>query len=74
MDPEIAKNLRPNTLRARFGHTRTHNGVHCTDLPEDGGYRHHSTVPTMAANISANDIALNMESWLEDWNDAMVAA
>ena len=37
-----------------------------TDLPEDGGYRYHSTVPTMAANISANDIALNMESWLED--------
>lgn len=36
MDPEIAKNLRPNTLRAKFGHTRTQNGVHCTDLPEDG--------------------------------------
>jgi len=36
MDPEIAKNLRPNTLRAKFGHTRTNNGVHCTDLPEDG--------------------------------------
>ena len=45
-----------------------------TDLPEDGGYRYHSTVPTMAANVSANDIALNMESWLEDWNNAMVAA
>ena len=45
-----------------------------TDLPEDGGYRYHSTVPTMAASVSANDIALNMESWLEDWNDAMVAA
>ena len=45
-----------------------------TDLPEDGGYRYHSTVPTMAANVSANDIALNMESWLLDWNDAMVAA
>jgi len=36
MDPEIAKNLRPNTLRAKFGHSRTMNGVHCTDLPEDG--------------------------------------
>jgi len=36
MDPEIAKNLRPNTLRAKFGYTRCLNGVHCTDLPEDG--------------------------------------
>lgn len=36
MDPEIAKNLRPNTLRARFGCDRVMNGIHCTDLPEDG--------------------------------------
>ena len=36
MDPEIAKNLRPNTLRARFGRSRTVNAVHCTDLEEDG--------------------------------------
>jgi nucleoside-diphosphate kinase len=36
MDPEIAKNLRPNTLRARFGEDRVKNAIHCTDLPEDG--------------------------------------
>ena len=36
MDPEIAKNLRPNTLRARFGIDRIRNAIHCTDLPEDG--------------------------------------
>lgn len=36
MDPEIAKNLRPNTIRARWGHSRTVNAVHCTDLEEDG--------------------------------------
>ena len=36
MDPEIAKNLRPNTIRARFGHSREVNAVHCTDLEEDG--------------------------------------
>jgi nucleoside-diphosphate kinase len=36
MDPEIAKNLRPNTIRAKFGHTRLVNAVHCSDLPEDG--------------------------------------
>lgn len=35
-DPEIAKHLRPNTLRAKFGLDRTKNAVHCTDLPEDG--------------------------------------
>lgn len=36
MDPDIAKNLRPNTLRARFGSDRIKNAIHCTDLPEDG--------------------------------------
>lgn len=36
MDAEIAKSLRPNTLRARFGVDRVKNGLHCTDLPEDG--------------------------------------
>lgn len=36
MDPEIAKNLRPNTLRGRFGVDRCKNAIHCTDLPEDG--------------------------------------
>eukprot|EP01065_Artemidia_motanka_P045288 TRINITY_DN6625_c0_g2_i2.p1 TRINITY_DN6625_c0_g2~~TRINITY_DN6625_c0_g2_i2.p1 ORF type:complete len:369 (+),score=145.54 TRINITY_DN6625_c0_g2_i2:63-1109(+) len=35
-DPEIAKVLRPDSLRARFGDTRVCNAVHCTDLPEDG--------------------------------------
>lgn len=35
-DPDIAKSLRPNTLRAQFGLDRVHNAVHCTDLPEDG--------------------------------------
>jgi nucleoside-diphosphate kinase len=36
MDPEIAKSLRPNTIRARFGHNRTMNAIHCSDLEEDG--------------------------------------
>jgi nucleoside-diphosphate kinase len=35
MDPEIAKVLRPNTLRARFGRNKIMNAVHCTDLEED---------------------------------------
>ena len=35
-DPEIAKQLRPNTLRAMYGKDRVKNAVHCTDLPEDG--------------------------------------
>jgi nucleoside-diphosphate kinase len=36
LDPEIAKNLRPHTLRARFGVDKVKNAIHCTDLPEDG--------------------------------------
>ncbi|XP_034368850.1 nucleoside diphosphate kinase homolog 7 isoform X4 [Arvicanthis niloticus] len=35
-DPEIARHLRPETLRAVFGKTKVQNAVHCTDLPEDG--------------------------------------
>ncbi len=34
-DPEIAKYLRPNTLRAQYGMDRVKNAVHCTDLVED---------------------------------------
>ncbi|XP_033208688.1 nucleoside diphosphate kinase 7 [Belonocnema kinseyi] len=36
MDPEIAKHVRPDTLRAKYGKTRVQNAVHCSDLPEDG--------------------------------------
>jgi len=35
-DPEIAKNLRPKSLRAKYGIDRIRNAVHCTDLDEDG--------------------------------------
>lgn len=35
-DPEVAKHLRSNTLRALHGEDRVRNAVHCTDLPEDG--------------------------------------
>ena len=33
---EIARHLRPRTLRALFGQDKVKNAVHCTDLPEDG--------------------------------------
>ncbi|RUS69220.1 hypothetical protein EGW08_023016 [Elysia chlorotica] len=35
MDPEIARHLRPRTLRALFGLTKVQNAIHCTDLVED---------------------------------------
>uniref|UniRef100_A0A8C2CJ60 Nucleoside diphosphate kinase homolog 7 n=1 Tax=Cyprinus carpio TaxID=7962 RepID=A0A8C2CJ60_CYPCA len=35
-DPEIARHLRPTTLRALYGKNKVQNVVHCTDLPEDG--------------------------------------
>ncbi|KAI5635583.1 nucleoside diphosphate kinase domain-containing protein [Phthorimaea operculella] len=35
-DPEIARLLRPHTLRAKFGTNKVKNAVHCSDLPEDG--------------------------------------
>ncbi|XP_061894532.1 nucleoside diphosphate kinase 7 [Entelurus aequoreus] len=34
-DPEIARHLRPTTLRAIYGTDKVKNAIHCTDLPED---------------------------------------
>ncbi|KAJ8670805.1 hypothetical protein QAD02_002064 [Eretmocerus hayati] len=36
MDPEMAKQLRPSTLRAKYGKSKVQNAVHCSDLVEDG--------------------------------------
>lgn len=33
---EIARHLRPDTLRALYGKNKVLNAIHCTDLPEDG--------------------------------------
>ncbi len=35
-DPESGKIVRRDSLRARFGRDKIQNGVHVTDLPEDG--------------------------------------
>ncbi|KAL0901415.1 hypothetical protein ABMA27_006682 [Loxostege sticticalis] len=35
-DPEIARLLRPHTLRAKLGNTKVQNAIHCSDLAEDG--------------------------------------
>lgn len=35
VDAEVARQIRPHTLRARFGNDKYKNAVHCTDLPED---------------------------------------
>ena len=35
-DPEDARFNNPNSLRAQFGVDKIRNGVHCTDLVEDG--------------------------------------
>jgi len=32
---ELARQLRPNSIRALFGRTKAKNAIHCTDLPED---------------------------------------
>jgi nucleoside-diphosphate kinase len=36
MDPELGRVLRPKSLRAQFGINKVRNGLHCTDLVEDG--------------------------------------
>eukprot|EP00899_Mesostigma_viride_P026546 jgi/Mesvir1/7076/Mv09187-RA.1 len=36
-DPEIARVLRPHTLRAQFGKDKVNNAIHATELEKDGG-------------------------------------
>ncbi|KAK0084944.1 hypothetical protein PV325_006044 [Microctonus aethiopoides] len=35
-DPDIARKIRPNTLRAKYGISKVQNAIHCSDLPTDG--------------------------------------
>eukprot|EP00904_Undaria_pinnatifida_P007731 jgi/Undpi1/4088/HiC_scaffold_16.g07455.m1 len=35
-DVDMAKELRPKSIRGKFGESGAKTGVHCTDLPEDG--------------------------------------
>lgn len=35
-DPDVARAIRQNTTRALFGQDKVKNGIHCTDLAEDG--------------------------------------
>jgi nucleoside-diphosphate kinase len=41
VDPEMARAVRPKSLRAAFGFDKVRNAVHCTDLPEDGALETH---------------------------------
>lgn len=41
LDPEIARLLRPKSLRALFGVDKVRNAVHCTDLVDDGVLESH---------------------------------
>ncbi|CAI8031657.1 Nucleoside diphosphate kinase 7 [Geodia barretti] len=34
-DPEIARHLRPHSIRAKFGEDKIKNALHCSDLPDD---------------------------------------
>jgi len=60
-DPEVAKHIRPRTLRAVFGQNKVKNAVHCTDLDEDGvlessfffNIMQQQVVPTTAAMQAA---------------------
>ena len=36
MDVAIAKQARPDSLRAKYGQSKIANAIHCTDLTEDG--------------------------------------
>ncbi|XP_073957649.1 nucleoside diphosphate kinase homolog 7-like isoform X2 [Choristoneura fumiferana] len=35
-DPDLCRQLYPDSIRALYGKNIVHNAVHCTDLPEDG--------------------------------------
>ncbi|KAA3679065.1 uncharacterized protein DEA37_0004354, partial [Paragonimus westermani] len=50
---EIARFLRPETLRAKFGVSKVRNAVHCTDLPDDGELEDTSVVHIIVAAWAA---------------------
>ena len=52
-DPEIAKTLRPDTIRAMFGNDRVRNAVHCTDLEEDAVLEVNYIIYFFRQNISS---------------------
>jgi nucleoside-diphosphate kinase len=49
LEPELAALVRPGSLRAKYGRDRVQNGVHCTDLLEDGGMECTFFFETLAA-------------------------
>ena len=42
-----------------------------SELPEDYGYRYHSDLPSLNAQVSPIEIAENMDSWLAAWEAAL---
>lgn len=42
----MARELRPNSLRARFGEDTVRNALHCSDLPDDGPLEVSTGTPT----------------------------
>ncbi|CAB0000981.1 unnamed protein product [Nesidiocoris tenuis] len=50
MDPDLAKKLRPNTLRARFGLDKVRNAIHATDLPDDAPLENHFLIQRCVDN------------------------
>lgn len=60
-DPEVAKHIRPRSLRALYGQNKIKNALHCTDLEEDGvlesqffhSILQQTVVPTTAAQQGA---------------------
>lgn len=52
LSPELARVLRPGSVRALYGHDPVRNAVHCTDLSEDGSMECHYVFQTLAALLS----------------------
>ncbi|KAJ3239736.1 Nucleoside diphosphate kinase 7 [Chytriomyces hyalinus] len=50
-DPELARNLRPKSLRALYGTDKVRNAVHCTDLEADGILEVQFFFRIMASNV-----------------------
>jgi thiamine transport system substrate-binding protein len=43
-----------------------------SELPEDNGYRYHSDLPSLNAQVSPIEISENMDSWLAAWEAALI--
>ena len=65
---EIARHIRPTTLRALYGKDKVKNAVHCTDLAEDSTLEVRESFACIALDMCLSRLNTSSEFWTIDEN------